>query len=496
MTDLGGGISDIKDALDKEIEDRQAYDQEQDLKLQTLNGHYFPLDGYDFGKSLDVKTPVDADVLLLNTYAITMTSGASGLEGIHEGTVVKNLHDGVEFVWNSSSQTWQDWGVGNIVTAGNDHLGVVEGTVDPGDGTADGAVTVLSGGRMKTLGFSALKMRVAGKVDTQQAAADAGKALLVGADGALILGKPAETDPNVPAWAKAATKPAYTPSEVGAEPAFAKNTAFNKNFGTSGGEALNAGDFSGYMPIPADFEAYLRQYGFTSIPDEAQNMFASLLINHGYTAFYVDAPSIPGVPNTVNWCCIRFTRRGNGELLVEYFAMTGTSQILYLGSWERPRPGPAAEAFRRWNGWQRVVTDLDINTWTDLSISWDATYAPAHDIDTIACRCNLVLQQMHVSFRPKRLANIPIPIGVVIGTITYPAGLLKPSSRIYRGVVVVDMTNGTTAGVGRQMADLDFQADGKIRLYPAVPDQYTGNLAVLANSNIYGDITLNLRAAQ
>jgi hypothetical protein len=146
------------------INEVNAYNQQQDRKLETLNGHYFPLDAFDFGKSIDVKTPNPADVTDLNTYAITMIPGASTLEDIIDGTVIKNLFDGVEYVWNAASQVWLDWGIGNIVTAGNDHLGVVEGTADPGDGSKDGAVTVLSGGTMEVIGFAALKAQT-GEID-------------------------------------------------------------------------------------------------------------------------------------------------------------------------------------------------------------------------------------------------------------------------------------------------------------------------------------------
>jgi len=69
---------------------------------------------------------------------------------------------------------------------------------------------------------------------------DSGQASLNKADSALQ--SFTETDPTVPAWAKAAAKPAYTPSEVGAEPAFAKNTGFNKNFGTAAGTVCEGND--------------------------------------------------------------------------------------------------------------------------------------------------------------------------------------------------------------------------------------------------------------
>ena len=58
---------------------------------------------------------------------------------------------------------------------------------------------------------------------------------------------------DVYSWAKAASKPTYTASEVGAspsghnhtgtyEPAFTKNSAFNKNFGSAEGTVCQGND--------------------------------------------------------------------------------------------------------------------------------------------------------------------------------------------------------------------------------------------------------------
>ena len=47
---------------------------------------------------------------------------------------------------------------------------------------------------------------------------------------------------DVYAWAKAASKPTYTAGEVGAEPSFTKNNAFNKNFGTAAGTVCQGND--------------------------------------------------------------------------------------------------------------------------------------------------------------------------------------------------------------------------------------------------------------
>jgi hypothetical protein len=151
---LVGAINEVVSEVAAEAAARQSYDQEQDRKLQTLNGHYYPLEPFDFGRALNASGA--DDIVVLNTYALTMEN-VEDIPDIIDGTVIKNLFDGVEYVWNAASQVWLDWGIGNIVTAGNDHLGVVEGTADPGDGSKDGAVTVLPGGTMETIGFAALK---------------------------------------------------------------------------------------------------------------------------------------------------------------------------------------------------------------------------------------------------------------------------------------------------------------------------------------------------
>jgi hypothetical protein len=156
-----GAINEVNAGVAAEAAARQAYDQVQDTKIEALNGHYTPLDSLDFGKHLD---ETDAtDIATMNTYAMTM-EGVSNPANIIDGTVIKNDFDGYEYVYNQSAQMWVNWGIGNIVTATNDHLGVVEGTADPGDGSEDGAVTVLLDGHMKTIGLEALKAQV-GNID-------------------------------------------------------------------------------------------------------------------------------------------------------------------------------------------------------------------------------------------------------------------------------------------------------------------------------------------
>jgi hypothetical protein len=156
---LVGAINEVNSAVATETENREAYDEQQDQKIQTLNGHYYPIEPYDFGKTLDVKTPVPEDITALTDYAMTEEDVTEPAQ-IIDGTVIKNLFDDVEFVWNAVDQKWVDFGIGNIVTASNDHLGVVEGTADPGDGSQDGMVTVHPGGGMEAIGFRDLKNRM------------------------------------------------------------------------------------------------------------------------------------------------------------------------------------------------------------------------------------------------------------------------------------------------------------------------------------------------
>lgn len=70
-------------------------------------------------------------------------------------------------------------------------------------------------------GYAQAIQALDGKLDKNQGAENAGKALVVDAEGNVVPGKAQgggkETDPTVPAWAKQPTKPTYTAEEVGAD---------------------------------------------------------------------------------------------------------------------------------------------------------------------------------------------------------------------------------------------------------------------------------------
>ena len=108
---------------------------------------------------------------------------------------------------------------------------------------------------------------------------------------------------DVPAWAKAASKPSYTASEVGAspsnhnhagtyEPAFTKNSAFNKNFGSAEGTVCQGNDdrLSNARPPLAHTHKVSEISDFpTSMPASDVPSWAKAASKPSYTASEVGA---------------------------------------------------------------------------------------------------------------------------------------------------------------------------------------------------------------
>jgi hypothetical protein len=67
-------------------------------KISALNGAYFVLEPYDFGRSLDAQD--SDDTLILNTYAIAQTPGASSTGDLNDNTVIINEFDNSEFIFH------------------------------------------------------------------------------------------------------------------------------------------------------------------------------------------------------------------------------------------------------------------------------------------------------------------------------------------------------------------------------------------------------------
>jgi hypothetical protein len=148
-----------------------------DGRVQALEGRGGYLTAYDFGTSLPTQ---DA----LTQYALGQIKITNPVD-IWNGTHVRNLYidpstidgghpdgiiDGRVWALTNTPDTdppifeWVDDGPEGVGQATNRRYGLVKGAEDPGDGSADGDVTIQNG-KMKTLGFAGLKDKVAAKQD-------------------------------------------------------------------------------------------------------------------------------------------------------------------------------------------------------------------------------------------------------------------------------------------------------------------------------------------
>lgn len=99
---------------------------------------------------------------------------------------------------------------------------------------------------------------------------------------------------DVHSWAKASSKPNYSASEVGAEPAFSKNTAFNKNFGSSAGTVCQGNDSRLSNSRPAsDVYPWAKQ---ASKPSYSASEISGLA-NVAKTGKYSDLIEKPTIPS-------------------------------------------------------------------------------------------------------------------------------------------------------------------------------------------------------
>jgi hypothetical protein len=170
-------------------------------KISTLNGAYYVLDAYNFGRILSETDP--DDIIILNTYAIANTPNAASMADVYDNMVIINEFDNAEYVYNKTEGTWVKYPSGYLTIASNDHLGVVKGTEPPADNTKDSYVQVFLDGSMKTIGDFAEYRKAAGqdiidssKLDKQQDVSYAGNAMIIGADGLLTPGAVASEGQN------------------------------------------------------------------------------------------------------------------------------------------------------------------------------------------------------------------------------------------------------------------------------------------------------------
>jgi hypothetical protein len=88
--------------------------------------------------------------------------GASTLADLNDNTVIINLFDNCEYIYNKTDNEWLTYPDGFLTVATNEHLGVVKGTTPPTDPTDDSLnsfIKINLDGSMQTIGLG-------GKVDT------------------------------------------------------------------------------------------------------------------------------------------------------------------------------------------------------------------------------------------------------------------------------------------------------------------------------------------
>jgi len=133
-----------------------------------------------------------------------------------------------------------------------------------------------------------------------------------------------ETDPTIYAWAKAATKPSYTYTEVGAQPAFTNGTGFLKNNGTG----IWSYDNNTYLTTAAAASTYQplenQRLSTTNTPS-----FSSLLLTNGLVLNNNTYPTINFKSSSDN--ISRFLYNGGGANLV--WRYDGTNDAIILNTY-------------------------------------------------------------------------------------------------------------------------------------------------------------------
>lgn len=154
-----------------EADARAEADADLNIRVQAVGGRGGYLAAHDFGAA-DLSDTAGQEAL--NDYAVAQIGGITDPTEIWNGTHVKNLYvdpatvdpdhpdgvpDGNVWALTNTPDTdppifeWSNDGPEMVGQATNNRLGVVKGTADPGDGSADGMVTVLPDGTEKVVGW-------------------------------------------------------------------------------------------------------------------------------------------------------------------------------------------------------------------------------------------------------------------------------------------------------------------------------------------------------
>jgi hypothetical protein len=165
-------------AITAEAGTRAEADAAISIQVQAIQGKGGYLAAHDFGAA-DLSDTAGQEAL--TAYALSQITGITDPAEIWNGTHVKNIYvdpatidldhpdgiiDGHIWALTNTPDTdppvfeWVDDGPEGIGVATNNRYGVIMGAEDPGDGSMDGVMTMLPGGRGKPLGWDDLEERI------------------------------------------------------------------------------------------------------------------------------------------------------------------------------------------------------------------------------------------------------------------------------------------------------------------------------------------------
>jgi hypothetical protein len=247
---------------------------------------------------------------------------------------------------------------------------------------------------------------------------------------------------------------------------------------------------SGFLPLPEAFLTYLAQYGFNTIPEEAQNMFDSLLSNRSYVYYKYENTSFPNQPGGTEYGVYMFHRRGNGELAVNVLTTPGpvNAHSNFIGAWEKPRPG-AGPDLRRWNGWKQLVSNRDfIDSWVDIPLTLDKIT----ELGTSWLRFNPASHLLSV--RLEEAVINACTIGMRLALFNLPSTAVLSGQRRYRGMICISPPPTNYRGSSGLDIQIGWSNEGALYLYP-MDDVIGANDAPLPHwdgSHLYGNILVSL----
>lgn len=215
----------------------------------------------------------------------------------------------------------------------------------------------------------------------------------------------------LPSWSKQPNKPTYTAAEVGAEPAFSKNTAFNKNFGNTADTVCEGDDPRLYDSRPAsDVPSYVK-----AISEQEINNW------NNTSSLGIDANDVANWTEGYGW----------------YESLNGSVTYENAQNWNNMSNSPAAN-----------ITDAQINKWDGIYLS------PNVSLSEFTFNSNIIPEKVetvlaNVSYDISPGPGMPNMIGSLIDTYDIPS-----ANKAY-GIYSVDLN--AAGGTGYALAVCSVQ---------------------------------------